>query len=74
MSYKAGFEFTGQSELSFNAHIFATDLEALVAGNELMSRWFLPIGFQVVEVEDEPTAIIQHGRPISIRDKESEPC
>ena len=66
MSYKAGFEFTGQSDLSFNYHAFATEAEATVAGNELMSRWFVPIGFQVVRVEMEPTAVIQDGRPISI--------
>lgn len=66
MSYKAGFEFTGQSELSFNAHVFATEAEATIAGNELMSRWFVPIGFQVIEVDMEPTAIIKDGRPIGI--------
>jgi hypothetical protein len=66
MSYKAGFEFTGQSELSFNAHVFATEAEATIAGNELMSRWMLPIGFQVIEVDREPTAIIKDGRSIGI--------
>jgi len=66
MSYKAGFEFTGQSDLSFNAHVFATEAEATMAGNELMSRWFVPIGFQVVEVATRVTAVIQDGRPVGI--------
>ena len=72
MSYKAGFEFTGQGELSFNAHVFATEAEATMAGNELMGRWMLPIGFHVVEVEVEPTAVIQDGRPIGIDRKREE--
>ena len=65
MGYKTGFEFTGQREVNFNAHVFATEAEAEMAGNELMSRWFLPIGFQVVQVDSAPNAVIENGRPIS---------
>jgi len=43
MGYKAGYEFAGQAELSFNAHVFATREEANTAGHELnlpMNRKF----------------------------------
>ena len=66
MGYKAGFKFAGQNETSFNAHIFASKEEASIAGHELMSRWILPIGFDIVEVDAEPNAIIQNGRPIGM--------
>ena len=66
MGYKAVFKFAGQNETSFNAHIFASKEEASIAGHELMSRWILPIGFDIVEVDAEPNAIIQNGRPIGM--------
>ena len=66
MGYKAGYEFAGQPNLSFNAHVFATREEANTAGHELMSRWFLPIGIQIIKVDGEPNAIIQNGRPIGM--------
>jgi len=65
VGYKAGFIFKGQSEVSFNSHVFATMEEAEIAGEELMSRWTLPIAFDIHEVEFEPNAIISNGRPIS---------
>jgi len=66
VGYKAGFEFEGQHKLSFNTHVFATREEANTAGNELMSRWFLPIGIQIIKVDTEPNAIIQNGKPIGM--------
>jgi hypothetical protein len=65
VGYKAGFIFKGQSDVSFNNHVFATMDEAEIAGEELMSRWTLPIAFDIHEVEAEPNAIISNGRPIS---------
>ena len=66
MGYKAGYEFAGQAELSFNAHVFATREEANIAGLELMGRWLLPIGIQIIKVDGEPNAIIQNGKPIGM--------
>ena len=62
--------FSGQAETSFNACVFATRQEAAVAGNELMSRWILPIGFEVVQVNQEVNYRIDNGRPVRIEKKE----
>jgi hypothetical protein len=43
----------GQAKPSFNAVVLATREEADDAGRELMSRWFVPTGWAVVE-SDEP--------------------
>jgi hypothetical protein len=64
--YKAGMRFTGQAETSYNAQVFATRQEAEVAGNELMSRWFVPIGFEVIQVNKEVNYRIDNGRPVRI--------
>ena len=53
MPYKYGVELKGESKLSFNAVVFATEEEADLAGRELLSRWFAPIGYKVVHSEDE---------------------
>ena len=66
IGYKAGMLFTGQAEPSYNACVFATRQEAEVAGNELMSRWFVPIGFEVIQVNKEVNYRIDNGRPVSI--------
>ena len=53
MPYKYGVELKGESKLSFNSVVFATKEEADLAGRELLSRWFAPIGYKVVQTEDE---------------------
>ena len=53
MPYKYGMELKGESKLSFNAVVFATEEEADLAGRELLSRWFAPIGYKVVHTDDE---------------------
>jgi len=66
MGFKAGFEFENQKELTFNACVFATRQEAEVAGDELLGRWFLPLGYRVVEVEEEANYTIVDGRPVRL--------
>ena len=63
MSFKTGFEFSGQKELSFNACVFATREEAEIAGDELLGRWFLPDGYNVIEVDEEANYTIVDGKP-----------
>jgi len=51
-----------------NACRYATEEEATEAGHELMSRWFVPIGFEVRPSEDPVNYKIQKGgRPEPIR-------
>ncbi len=50
MSYKYGMIVEGKA--SFNAVVLATHAEAEGAARELMSRWFVPTGWEVVEVDD----------------------
>ena len=45
MGYKVGYKFNNQEELSFNAQVFESMEDAISAGDELMKRWILPIGF-----------------------------
>ncbi len=49
--YKVGFEIPGESGLSFNGMRFDTVAEAEAHGRELMSRWFIPTGFVVIQCE-----------------------
>ena len=49
MSYKYGMIVEGKP--SFNAVVLATREEADDAARELMSRWFVPTGWEVVEVD-----------------------
>ena len=51
-NYKYGMILKGQAEPSFNAVVLATREEADDAARELMSRWFVPTGWEVVEVDD----------------------
>ena len=53
MPYKYGVKLEGQSKLSFNSVVFATEEEADLAGRELLSRWFAPTGYKVVQTDDE---------------------
>ena len=51
-NFKYGVQMAGESKLSFNAVVFATTEEADLAGRELLSRWFAPIGYEVIETDD----------------------
>jgi rubredoxin len=66
--YKAGMLFTGKTgeEPIFNAQVFATRQEADIAGNELVSRWMLPIGFKIVQVNQDINYRIDNGKPVRI--------
>ena len=52
-NFKYGVQLPDQPKLSFNSVVFATAEEAEVGGRELLSRWFVPIAYEVVETEDE---------------------
>ena len=68
--YKVGFEFANQAEPSYNAQVFPTKYQAELAGRELMSRWILPIGFQITEVNQEANYKMESAfnRPVMIED------
>ena len=51
-NFKYGVQLAGESKLGFNAVVFATAEEADLAGRELLSRWFAPTGYEVVETDD----------------------
>ena len=50
MPYKYGMIVDGKP--GFNAVVLATHDEADDAARELMSRWFVPTGWEVVETDD----------------------
>ena len=54
-NFKYGVQLPDQAKLSFNAVVFATAEEAEAGGRELLSRWFVPIAYEVVETEDPVT-------------------
>ena len=49
-NFKYGMIVEGKT--SFNAVVLATHDEADCAARELMSRWFVPTGWKVVETDD----------------------
>ena len=51
-NFKYGVQLPDQPKLSFNAVVFATAEEAETGGRELLSRWFVPIAYEIVETED----------------------
>ena len=61
MSYKYGVHLPGQSNPSFNAVVYATRDEADAGGRELLSRWFMPTGYEVVETDEPATYRITDG-------------
>jgi len=61
--YKAGMIIPGEHGPAFNACVFATIQEANDAASELMSRWFMPTGHIVEEVEAEPNYVFKNGKP-----------
>jgi hypothetical protein len=61
-NFKYGVQLPDQDHLSFNAVVFATAEEAEAGGRELLSRWFVPIAYEVVETEDEVNYHIVNNR------------
>ena len=61
-NFKYGIQLPDQDHLSFNAVVFATAEEAEAGGRELLSRWFVPIGYEVVETEDKVNYRIVNNR------------
>jgi hypothetical protein len=55
MGFRAGIKTPGDHDLSFNTVVFATRAEADAYGEELLSRWTLPTGFEVVKVDEPAT-------------------
>ena len=53
-SFKYGVKIPGEAGLCFNAVRFATEPEAREAAKELLSRWYVPTGFEVVPSGDAP--------------------
>lgn len=52
MSYAVYVKLPGESDAT-NGVRFATKEEADRAGHELLSRWFVPVGFEVRETDDD---------------------
>ena len=46
-----------------NACVFATEEEATAAGNELLSRWYVPESFEVRPTEDDVNYVFNEGKP-----------
>ena len=71
VAYKVGCLIPGESGYSFNSQVFATKDEAVSSGKETMNRWFIPEGFDIIEVEanDEPVNyLFQDGKAKRIPD------
>jgi len=66
-NFKYGVQLPDQDHLSFNAVVFATAEEAETGGRELLSRWFVPISYKVVETEDEVNYRIVNNQIESIK-------
>ena len=49
LHYQAGMVIPGEIKLCTNTCVYATRIEALAAGKELMSRWFVPSGCEALE-------------------------
>jgi hypothetical protein len=60
MSFKYEVEVDGK--FSGNAVRFATKEEADFGGRELLSRWFVPTDYRVVESDDEVNYVVKDGR------------
>ena len=63
MGYKVGYRFNNQEKLCFNAQVFESREDAISAGDELMSRWTLPIGFEVVHSNNAVNYRVVNGKP-----------
>ena len=62
MGFKYGVQLKGEP-LAFNALVFATREEADAAGRELLSRWYSPIGYEVIETTDTVNYHMVNGQP-----------
>ena len=50
--YKVAFIIPGESGFSYNGKRFDTVADAEAHGRDIMSRWFIPSGFEVVKADD----------------------
>ena len=68
MGYRVGMLIPGEPNLVYNGLVFATEAEASASGEELMSRWIVPSGYEVVEVAEEPnyTFTDGHAQPVPV--------
>ena len=66
-NFKYGVQLPNEPKLSFNSVVFATAKEAEAGGRELLSRWFVPTGYKVVETEDEVNYRIVNNQIESIK-------
>ena len=71
MGYKVGMLVPGEPNLVYNGLVFATEAEASASGEELMSRWTMPSGYEVVEVGEEPNYTFTDGHAQPVPEKES---
>lgn len=55
-----------EGEWASNALVFETEREALLAGAELLSRWWVPIASRAVETDKEVNYRFVDGRPVSL--------
>lgn len=62
MSYAVWMKFRNEPACT-NACRYATASEADNAGHELLSRWFVPVGFEVRESTDPVNYAFVDGRP-----------
>jgi hypothetical protein len=51
MNYQAGMMMRGEDKPCTNSAVYATEKEANAAGNELMSRWFVPYSHTIVPTD-----------------------
>lgn len=70
MSWKSEVKVGGS--WSSNACRFATEKEAIEAGDELLSRWFAPSDHRAVETTDPVNYQMVDGRPQPIQSQPTE--
>lgn len=68
MSYKAGFRIPHEEKLCFNALVFATKEECGIYARDLLMRWYVPTGFEVVETEEKPNYKIEDHKLVRLEE------
>ena len=71
-NYKMEVRTDSTDNWSSNACVYATEREALDAGDELMGRWMLVREYRAVTTDDPVNYRMVDGRPQSIRSIEGE--
>lgn len=66
MNYKAGFKFKDQGHLSFNALVFATKEECEQYAHDLLMRWYVPTGYEIVETDEKVNYKITDNKMVRI--------